>query len=831
MSAFSEQAARMVAGMTIEEKAGLCSGNGWWNTKAVDSVGLGSIMMTDGPHGLRKQVGDADHLGMNPSAPATCFPTASATGAGFDRELVAEVGQAIAEEATDQGVSMVLGPGVNMKRSPLCGRNFEYFSEDPYLSGELAASMVTAIQSQGVGTSLKHFAANNQEKDRMTSDSVVDERALREIYLQAFEKTVKTAQPRTVMCSYNRLNGAFASQNWKLLTGILRDEWGFQGAVVSDWGAVDDRVSGLRAGLDLQMPGSEYDDQRLVAAVDSGALSEADLDRAATRIVELVLQGLAGTGTSQPVENGEALYQRHHELARKAAARCAVLLKNDDSILPISHGKNVAVIGEFARKPRFQGAGSSRINPTRVDDAVDELTKAGFDTTYAAGYDLEMAGEEQGASVSKPRSEELIEEAVRIAMDAEVAVVFAGLPDEYESEGFDRDTLDMPESHNRLIEAVAQANPNTVVVLMCGAPVVMPWMDDVKAVLLAYLGGQGVGGAVADLLSGAVNPSGKLAETFPLALRDNPSYHYFATGAPTEEYRESIFIGYRYYDTANIAVAFPFGYGLSYTQFEYGSLEFDGAKARIQVKNAGQVAGAEVVQLYIAGPDSKLVFRPEKQLCGFAKVMLAPGESASVEFSVDDRAFQYYNVMARDWATEAGDYTLLVGSSSADIRDSVRVHRDGDGLEQQLAPLATLIPRYFAIGEAARDLDVLTVPANQFRTLYRGLRDARPLPPRVRDPKRGYDRNSTLGELRNTAIGKGLYAIVRKQMLGAAGEGSAMSAIALDRQLGEMPIRSLVMTSDGAFTWPMAAAVLAIANHQPALAAHWLLRFARSARN
>lgn len=653
---------KLISQMTLEEKAGLCSGLDAWHLKSIERLGIPSIMVTDGPHGLRKEVHIADNSGAA-SAPATCFPTAAGLASSWNRELVEKVGAALGEECQAEGVSVLLGPGANIKRSPLCGRNFEYFSEDPYLSSEMAASHIKGVQSQGVGTSLKHFAANNQEHRRMSVNAVIDERTLREIYLASFEGAVKKGRPWTVMCSYNRVNGEYASENKFLLTDILRNEWGFDGFVVSDWGAVNERVKGLEAGLDLEMPTSNgIGDRKIVEAVRNGVLPEEVLDRAVERILNIIFRTV-----DNRKENAAYDKEAHHRLARKVAQECMVLLKNDDKILPLKRNGTIAVIGEFAKRPRYQGGGSSHVNPTMLDNIYDEIKKSAGDDVnviYAQGYSLEK----------DEADETLIEEAKRAAKQADVAVIFAGLPEKYESEGYDRLHMKMPESHCRLIEETAQVQPNVVVVLSNGSPVEMPWLDKVKGVLEAYLGGQAMGGAVADLLFGDANPSGKLAETFPEKLSHNPSYLNFPGEDDRVEYREGIFVGYRYYDKKGIKPLFPFGYGLSYTTFEYGDLKIskkeitdtETVTVSVKVKNTGEMAGKEVVQLYVRDVESTVI-RPEKELKGFEKVELKPGEEKTVVFELDRRAFAYYNTDIRDWHVETGEFEILIGKSSRDI--------------------------------------------------------------------------------------------------------------------------------------------------------------------
>ncbi|MFO7294399.1 MAG: glycoside hydrolase family 3 C-terminal domain-containing protein [Clostridia bacterium] len=652
---------KLISQMTLEEKASLCSGLDLWHLKGVERLGIPSIMVSDGPHGLRKQ--NAEHIELKTSVPATCFPTAVGLASSWNRELVEKVGAAIGEECQAEGVSVLLGPGANIKRSPLCGRNFEYFSEDPYLSSEMAASHIKGVQSQGVGTSLKHFAANNQEHRRMSVDAVIDERTLREIYLASFEGAVKKGKPWTVMCSYNRVNGEYASENKYLLTDILRDEWGFDGVVVSDWGAVNERVKALEAGLDLEMPSSfGIRDQQIVQAVKEGKLSEEVLDRAVERILNLIFKAVDGRK-----ENATYDKEAHHQLAREVARECMVLLKNEDKILPLKRQGTIAVIGEFARKPRYQGGGSSHVNPTKLDDIYEEIKKSAGNSVnvlYAKGYSLDKDEVDEG----------LLEEAKQVAMNADVAVIFAGLPEHYESEGYDRQHMRMPESHCALIEGVAEVQPNVVVVLSNGSPVEMPWIDKVKGLLEAYLGGQALGGAIADLLFGDANPSGRLAETFPKKLSDNPSYLNFPGEGDRVEYREGIFVGYRYYDKKGIEPLFPFGYGLSYTTFEYSDLNIskkeildtETVTVSVKVKNTGDRAGKEVVQLYVRDVESSVI-RPEKELKGFEKVELQPGEEKVVTFELDKRAFAYYNVDIKDWHVESGEFEIMIGKSSRDI--------------------------------------------------------------------------------------------------------------------------------------------------------------------
>ncbi|MDP4089095.1 MAG: glycoside hydrolase family 3 C-terminal domain-containing protein [Bacillota bacterium] len=653
----------IISQLTLEEKAGLCSGLDFWHTKAVERLGISSIMVSDGPHGLRKQKDAADHVGINESVPATCFPSGAALACSWERKLMEKVGSALGEECQAEGVSIILGPAANIKRSPLCGRNFEYFSEDPYLSSEMAANHIKGVQSQGVGTSLKHFAVNNQEHRRLSVDAVVDERTLREIYLSSFEGAVRQAQPWTVMCAYNKINGIYCSENEYILNSILKEEWGLDGFVMSDWGAVNERPEGVKAGLELEMPsGNGAGDRKIVEAVKNGSLSEKELDKAVERILNIVFKAV-----ENKKENPSYDKELHHQLARAAARECMVLLKNEDDILPLNKYGRIAVIGDFARVPRYQGGGSSHINPTRIDDFLSEMEASESiraNISFAHGFYLD----------NDEISPELINEATEAAAKAEVAVIFAGLPDRYESEGYDRKHIRIPENQRLVIEAVADVQRNIVVVLSNGSPIEMPWIHKVKGVLESYLGGQASGGAVMDILFGDANPCGKLAETFPAKLSDNPSYLNFPGEGDRVEYREGIFVGYRYYDKKEIEPLFPFGYGLSYTTFEYNSISTDkksmtdleSLTVKVRVKNTGKLTGKEIVQLYVRDIESTVI-RPEKELKGFEKVELAPGEEKDISFNLDKRAFAYYNTEKKDWVVESGDFELLVGSSSKDM--------------------------------------------------------------------------------------------------------------------------------------------------------------------
>ena len=670
---------KLVNELTLEEKASLCSGADFWHTKAIDRLNIPAAMVSDGPHGIRKQESLADHMGVAESIKAIGFPTASAMACSFDRDLLHKVGDALGEECVAEDLAVLLGPGINMKRSPICGRNFEYYSEDPVVAGELGAAFVNGVQEHGVGTSLKHFAANNQEWRRMSISAEIDERTLREIYLAAFETVVKKAQPWTIMCSYNRINGVYSCENDWLLNKVLRDEWGFEGLVMTDWGAMNERVPSLKAGLDLEMPDCHGEtDKLIVKAVQSGELEESILDTAVERILTMVDKYLTARKDIDPasmvhplpssVERGYDV-AAHHARARTTAEQSAVLLKNED-ILPLQKDKKIAFIGEFAKVPRIQGGGSSHINNTSIESALDV---AGDSVSYAQGFHID----------EETTDETLLQEAITLAKESDVAVIFAGLPDSFESEGFDRTHLNMPANQNELIARISEVQPNVVVVLHSGSPIAMPWLDKVAGVLQMYLAGQASGGAAVNLLFGDATPCGKLAETFPLHLEDNPSYLNFPGNREKVCYQEGVFIGYRYYDKKKMDVLFPFGYGLSYTDFTYSNMkvtvngknaadvdvikETDEIIVSADITNTGNCDGAEIVQLYIKNPVVYEI-RPEKELRDFAKVFLKAGETKTVTFTLNARAFSYYETRIHDWYAESGDYEILLASSSRDIR-------------------------------------------------------------------------------------------------------------------------------------------------------------------
>ena len=661
----------LVSQMTLEEKAGLCSGEDFWHTKAVERLGIPSVMVSDGPHGLRKQDEAADHLGINDSIKAVCFPAGCALASSFDRELAEKMGETIGQECQAENISTILGPAVNIKRSPLCGRNFEYYSEDSYAASEMSAAFIQGVQSKNVGTSLKHFLANNQEKRRMTNSSDVDERTLREIYMAAFEGAVKNGKPWTVMNSYNRVNGKYVGESKKYLTDLLRDEWGFDGYVVSDWGAVNDRVEALKAGMDLEMPSSNgVNDALIVKAVQEGTLDEETVDLACERILNIVFRYIENRD-----ENAVFDKEKDHETAASVEEECIVLLKNDSDengkhILPLNKEQKVAFIGKYAEAPRYQGGGSSHINSWKVESAL-EAVKGLADVVYAKGFD----------DVEDKADEILEAEAVQAAKDADAAVIFAGLPDSFESEGYDRTHLTLPDCQNRLIDKICDVQKNVVVVLHNGSPVVMPWKDRVSAIVEAYLGGQAVGKAEVKVLFGEVNPSGRLSETFPNRLEDTPCYLTYGKGKDHAEYREGVFVGYRYYTTREMDVQYPFGYGLSYTTFGYSSLTVDKNEltdaetlsVSVDVENTGDRTGKEVVQLYVA-PVSFEVLRPVRELKGFEKVSLESGEKKTVTFSLDDRDFAVWNAELHCWDVPDGAYRIQICRNAQEVILETEVH-------------------------------------------------------------------------------------------------------------------------------------------------------------
>ena len=782
----------IVEKMSLEQKAAFVSGYDYWHLEEAPELGLPKIMVTDGPHGLRKQNTDkktSNGIGLGNSVPATCFPPAATSSCSWDPALLYKAGECMAKECLNEKVSVILGPGTNIKRSPVCGRNFEYFSEDPYLAGKCSAAVINGIQSMGVGTSLKHYCANSQEAFRMVIDEVIDERTLRETYLPAFEIAIKEAQPWTVMNSYNKINGVYASQNGHTQQEIARGEWGFEGLFVTDWGSSVDRIPGLENGTDLEMPTSgPLNTKKIIAAVQSGELDEAVLNERVDTVVDLIVK-------SKPALEKEYNFDinEHHEIAARIAEGSMQLLKNDGNILPLKEGAKVAVIGEMAESPRFQGAGSSVINPTKLDNALDNLKALGVDVTYARGY--EKSKDEV--------NDELFAEATEAAKAADVAIVFAGLTEEFEGEGYDRLSIDMPSSHNALIEAVAAANENTVVVLAGGSVVLMPWLDKVKALLNSGLGGQATGIAVARILTGEVNPSGKTTETYPAKFEDNPTFGNYPGGPVTSEHRESVFIGYKYYDVAGKDVVFPFGFGLSYTTFEYSGIKVSADKIKdtdtltvsFKLKNTGDRDGAEVAQLYVADKEST-IFRPQKELRAFEKVFLKAGEEKEISFTLDKRAFAFYNVNISDWFVESGDFVIGVGGSSDDIRIAAQVYVEGT-VKAEIPDYRETAPNYYN--------NVAGITREDFAAVYGEL------PSPDIDPNKKIDFYCCLNDARHTKWGGKICNLIEKIMSKAGsaenGDGKMLAAMAT-----QIPIRNFIAMSMGAFSPAQARGLLKILN-------------------
>lgn len=788
----------IIRNMTLEDKIKLCSGATFWETEKMESYGISSFFMSDGPHGLRTQKGAADHLGINNSEKSTCFPTASASAASWDPELLEEMGEAIGEEALYHGVDVVLGPGVNIKRNPLCGRNFEYFSEDPYLAGVMGTSWIMGVQKKGVGTSLKHFAANNQEQDRMMGNSMVDERAFREIYLPAFEMAVKTAKPDTVICSYNKINGVFASDNKKLLTDILRGEWGFDGLVVTDWGAMNDRIAATKAGCDLEMPDScGFFDEEMKLAVEEKRLSEAEIDLCVERILKQAFKAeqnkkQAPSKTCFPVD-------AHHRLARKIACESAVLLKNEDNVLPLQKTAKVALCGAMAETIRYQGAGSSHINQTKLSSLRESMEHIGKNTAYYPSY--EISGE---------RNEEALNAAIAGAKEADAAVIVAGLPDSYESEGYDRKHMRLPESHNELIFEIAKINKNVIVLLMGGSPVEMPWLSEVKAVLNLYLGGQAAGEAGADLLYGLANPSGKLAETYPVSYSDVSSSETYGVNPRQAEYAESIYVGYRYYEKAKIPVLFPFGHGLSYTTFEISSLDVEPESdmeftVSCSVKNTGSTAGAEVVQLYVAD-QTPAVFKAKKELKGFFKVYLEAGEERRISMRLNRRSFAHYDVKTGNWEVSSGIYQIQIGVSSADIRLTEEIEIQGTIPSMDCKD----IPGWY--------LDPVGKPSvRDFEKLY-----GRKIEPFEPEKPGQFTMLNTFHDMKDNPIVSSILEQMRQGILqGYGGDESNPEFIFTFSVITNTPLVRLVQQGGGQTPLALMQTVVGAANHDPQIMAQF----------
>ena len=760
----------IITKLNLEQKCALLSGDTVFTTRGYKNAGVPPITLSDGPNGVRKQAGAADHLGLNPSVPATCFPTAATVACSWDPALGEEIGRAMGEEAAAQEVAVLLGPGLNTKRSPLCGRNFEYFSEDPYLSGKMAAAYVRGIQSEGISACPKHFAVNSQELRRMASDSVVDERTLRELYLTGFEIVVKEAHPKALMSSYNLINGIYANENAHLLQDILRDEWGFDGAVVTDWGGSNDHALGVKNGSTLEMPAPGGDAVReLLAAVRSGKITEADVDARLDELLTLVLDTHAAVERHSRSFDADA----HHALARRAAGESVVLLKNDDALLPLAEGTRVAVIGDFAETPRYQGAGSSAVNSIKVDTFLDCLNDSGLHSVgFAPGFDRQ--GKPDAAKQA---------EAVALAAKADAVLLCLGLDEIKESEGLDRADMKLADNQIELLQAVREANPNTVVIVNAGASLETPWLAHCKALVYGALGGQAGAGAMVDVLTGKINPGGKLAETWANAYDDTPARDHFAGPGRTVQYREGLYVGYRYYQTAGVPVAFPFGHGLSYTQFAYSDLHADAHSATLTVTNTGDRAGAEIVQLYVAKPNAE-IFRPAQELKAFAKVQLAAGESKTVTLTLDDKAFRYWNTRTDSWEVEGGTYELRVGASSADIRLTAAVEVIGT---DALNPYAGKALPHYQSGK------VQTVPDAEWETLL-----GRPIP----DDRVKIDRNMTLGELNHgrSPLGWLVWAVLTALLNASYKKGEPDLNVLFQYN---MPLRALAKMTNGAISMGM----------------------------
>ncbi len=772
----------LIKQMTLEEKAGMMSGKDFWHTMDIERLGIPSITLSDGPHGIRKQAGDADHLGLNASVPATCFPTAAAVSNSWNPQLGEEIGAYLGEEAAAQGVNVLLGPGLNIKRSLLCGRNFEYFSEDPYLSGKMAAGYIRGIQSKGVAACPKHFAANSQELRRMSNDSVVDERTFREIYTTGFEIAVKEGKAKTIMTSYNKINGVYANENEHLLQAILVDEWKFDGFVVSDWGASNSHTDGVKAGSHLEMPTTGKDGIReLLEAVKKGALSEELLDKRVDELLSVIFD----TCNVKGKKNQEFDVELHHRMAEKAAEECIVLLKNDNQLLPLKTGTKVAVIGDFAKNPRYQGAGSSVVNPTRLDNSLDAIAKS----------ELDMIGYEQGFLRNGHKDETRKNHAIELAKKADAVLLYLGLDEMAESEGMDRIHMHMAENQIELLKAIEEVNTNIVVIMSAGSVVEMTWLSHAKAVVHGYLAGQAGAGAILNVITGKACPSGRLSETYPVKYEDTPAYHYYPGEEKTAEYREGLYVGYRYYETADIPVAFPFGFGLSYTAFTYSDIRTDGKQVTIKLTNTGEADGAEVVQVYI-GAENGSMYRPAKELKGFQKVFLRAGESRTVTIMLDDKAFRYYNVKTNKWEVEGGTYKIMVGSNVKDIRLEAEVTLTGTGAP---FPYEGELPSY-------RQADIRKVSDEEFAVLL-----GRPV------PESKWDRNSDLDI--NDAVCQMQYS---KSLLARA--ICRILTIIKDRSMEKgtpdlnvfftynIPFRGIAKMTGGAVSMEMAYAMLEIVN-------------------
>jgi beta-glucosidase len=778
--------AEIIGRMTLEEKASLTSGKDFWQTMNLDHLGINSMFLSDGPHGIRKQAAAADHLGLNASIPATCFPTAATIANSWNEQLGEQLGSFLGEEAVAQKVNVLLGPGINIKRNPLCGRNFEYFSEDPYLAGKMAANYIKGIQSRGISACVKHFCVNNQEERRMVIDTIVDERTLREIYLTAFEIAVKEGKTKSLMSSYNRLNGIYTNENLHLMKDILRGEWGFNGVVITDWGGSNDRIAGLVAGNELEMPTTAGETNiDIINAVKSGKIKEEVLDQCIDRMLELIFT----TEEVYKTQQKEFDVDRHHSMAQLAAEESIVLLKNEGSILPLKSGTKVAVIGDFAMNPRYQGAGSSIVNPTKLDNTLGCLKDTDIlSIGYSAGF--ERYGK---------KNKMLIKEACALAEKAEVVLLYIGLDEATEAEGLDRQDMKVPENQIDLLEALSKVNPNIVAVLSCGSAVEMPWLSNIKGLVHGYLSGQAGARAVLRVLCGEVNPSGKLAESYPVSYQDTPSCSNFPGKEVSVEYREGLYVGYRYYDTAKVKVQFPFGFGLSYTSFEYSALKVEGDKVTFSIKNTGKVPGAEVAQLYI-GSTSEEIFRPLKELKGFKKVFLQPGETKEVTIFFDDKTFRYYNVATNSWEEEAGEYKIIIGASCEDVKLSEVIRREGTLAATPYDKAA--LPAYFS-GKAAK------VDLKEFEALL-----GRKVPEAKWDKSKALGYNDTIAQCQYAKGGFARFAIhvidFAHWFLIKIGKRSTANIIMMS--IYHMPFRGIARMTGGAVNMPMLDGILMMVN-------------------
>lgn len=773
----------LISKMILEEKASLLSGKDFWQSKPIKRLSVPVMSLADGPHGLRKQAGDADHLGLNVGVPATCFPTAATVANSWDPELGTKIGELLGKEAIAEEISVILGPGLNIKRSPLCGRNFEYFSEDPYLSGKMAAGYVHGIQSQGVSACLKHFAVNNQEYLRMTNDSVVDKRTLHEIYLTGFEIAVKEAEPKTIMSSYNRVNGTYANESQELLRDILVDRWGFEGMVVSDWGGSNDHVAGVEAGSHLEMPTAGVDtDYQIVDAVKKGLLSEEILEER----VDEYLRVLYDVQKDYTYEKVKVDFEVHHDFARKVAEESAVLLKNQDDILPLKPGIKVAVIGDFAKTPRYQGAGSSLVNPTKVENTLD----------YIGETQLEMIGYKQGFNRTGGKDDEKIQKACQLAKKAEVVLLYLGLDEVSETEGLDRSHMGIHQNQVDLLNAINHVNPNIVVVLSCGSAIEMPWVSQCKAVVHGYLAGQAGATALINVVTGKCCPSGKLSETYPMTYQDTPIYNYYPGKEVTAEYREGLYVGYRYYDTAGVKVRFPFGFGLSYTTFEYSDFKLTESEATFKIMNTGKVAGAEIAQLYV-GIEANKIFRPKKELKGFAKVFLEAGESKEVTIPLDDKAFRYFNVKTDSFQIESGKYKVMVGKSSEDIRLIDEIHIEGTDAD---IPYDNKVLKSYYSGS------VKNVTDSEFESLL-----GRPIPQAKWDRIAPIGRNDTISQLfyAKSWVARLVYKIITYLKDKSYKKGKPDLNILF---IYNMPFRAIAKMMNGMISMEMVDGLLVIVN-------------------